>query len=88
MGEVAEQMGKEPVEALCDLVIAIQGEASIVVYQQSEENVIKAMKQEYVAIGSDGLHSGAPSSIIWNLPAGFAEICQRAEAILAEVIRR
>ena len=91
MGEVAEQMGKEPVEALCDLVIAIQGEASIVVYQQSEENVIKAMKQEYVAIGSDGLHSGAKPHprLYGTFPRVLRRYVRELKAIsLAEVIRK
>ena len=56
--DVAKKLGKDPAEALFDLVIEIQGEASIVVFQQSEENVIKAMKKDYVVVGSDGLHSG------------------------------
>lgn len=91
MSEVAAQIGKEPVEALCDLVIAIKGEASIVVYQQSEENVIKAMQHEYVAIGSDGLHSGVKPHprLYGTFPRVLSRYVRELKVIsLAEAIRK
>lgn len=91
MRKVAEHMGKEPVEALCDFVMAIHGEASIVVYQQSEENVMKAMKQEYVAIGSDGLHSGVKPHprLYGTFPRVLSRYVRELKAIsLAEAIRK
>jgi N-acyl-D-amino-acid deacylase len=91
MEEVAESMGKEPAEALFDLVIAIQGEASIVVYQQSEENVVKAMRKEYVAIGSDGLHSGVKPHprLYGTFPRVLSRYVRELKTIpLAEAIRK
>jgi dihydroorotase/N-acyl-D-amino-acid deacylase len=49
----------DPAEALFDVILRLRGRASIVVFQQSEDNVELAMGKPYIAIGSDGLHAGA-----------------------------
>lgn len=59
LAAVSKESGKDPAEMLFDLLEELQGNASIVVFQQSEENVAAAMRKEYVAVGSDGLHAGA-----------------------------
>ena len=57
--EIASSLGNDPAEALFDLILDLRGDASIVVFQQSEENVKNAMQKGFVVIGSDGLHAGA-----------------------------
>lgn len=58
LAAVSREMGKDPTETLFELLEELQGNASILVFQQSEENVAAAMRKEYVAVGSDGLHAG------------------------------
>jgi N-acyl-D-amino-acid deacylase len=54
MDEVAKMMGKDPVDALCDLLISEQGSAEAIYFSMSEPDVELAMKQPWVGIGSDG----------------------------------
>jgi N-acyl-D-aspartate/D-glutamate deacylase len=54
MDEVAKMMGKDPVDALCDLLISEQGSPYAIYFSMSEPDVELAMKQPWVGIGSDG----------------------------------
>jgi dihydroorotase/N-acyl-D-amino-acid deacylase len=54
MDEVAKTMGKDPVDALCDLLISEEGSAEAIYFSMSESDVELAMKQAWVGIGSDG----------------------------------
>jgi N-acyl-D-amino-acid deacylase len=54
MDDVARTMGKEPVDALCDLLIAEHATPMAIYFSMSEADVESAMKQPWVGIGSDG----------------------------------
>ncbi len=54
MDEVAAMMGKEPVDALCDLLISEDASVSAIYFSMSEADVELAMKQPWLGIGSDG----------------------------------
>lgn len=54
MDEVAGAMGKDPLDALCDLLISEGGSAEAVYFGMSDEDVRLAMRQPWVGIGSDG----------------------------------
>jgi len=54
MDEVAQMMGKDPVDALCDLLIAEHATPMAIYFSMSEADVELAMKQPWVGIGSDG----------------------------------
>lgn len=54
MDEVARLMGKDPVDALCDLLISEGGAAEAVYFGMHEDDVRLAMQQPWVGIGSDG----------------------------------
>jgi N-acyl-D-aspartate/D-glutamate deacylase len=54
MDEVAKMMDKDPVDALCDLLISEEGSAGAIYFSMSEADVELAMKQPWVGIGSDG----------------------------------
>jgi N-acyl-D-aspartate/D-glutamate deacylase len=54
MDEVAGAMGKDPLDALCDLLISEGGSAEAVYFGMSDEDVRLAMQQPWVGIGSDG----------------------------------
>jgi N-acyl-D-aspartate/D-glutamate deacylase len=54
MDELAKMMGKDPVDALCDLLISEGGSAEAIYFSMSEPDVELAMKQPWVGIGSDG----------------------------------
>lgn len=55
MDEVAKAMGKDPVDALCDLLISEGGSADAIYFGMNEEDVRLAMQQPWVGIGSDGI---------------------------------
>jgi len=54
MDEVASAMGKDPLDALCDLLISEGGSADAVYFGMSDADVRLAMQQPWVGIGSDG----------------------------------
>jgi dihydroorotase/N-acyl-D-amino-acid deacylase len=54
MDEVGKKMGKDPLDALCDLLISEGGSAEAVYFSMSEPDVELAMKQPWLGVGSDG----------------------------------
>ncbi|MEM2926535.1 MAG: D-aminoacylase [Candidatus Bathyarchaeia archaeon] len=52
--ELAEAEGKEPMEAVFDLLIREEGQVSIVAHSLSEEDVRRVMASPYMMVGSDG----------------------------------
>jgi len=54
MDEVARLMGKDPLDALCDLLISEGGAADAIYFSMSEADVRLAMQQPWVGVGSDG----------------------------------
>jgi N-acyl-D-aspartate/D-glutamate deacylase len=55
MDVVAQQMGKDPVDALCDLLISEPTAPYGIYFSMSEQDVELAMKQPWVGVGSDGI---------------------------------
>ena len=55
MDEVAKMMGKDPLDALCDLLISEGGAAEAVYFGMNTADVELAMKQPWVGVGSDGV---------------------------------
>jgi dihydroorotase/N-acyl-D-amino-acid deacylase len=55
MDEVARLMGKDPVDALCDLLISEGGSADAIYFSMSPADVELAMQQPWLGIGSDGI---------------------------------
>ena len=54
LDEVAKKMGKDPLDALCDLLVSEGGSAEAVYFSMSEPDVELAIKQPWLGIGSDG----------------------------------
>ena len=54
MDDIAKLMGKDPVDALCDLLVSEGGSAEAIYFNMSDQDVELAMKQPWVGIGSDG----------------------------------
>jgi len=54
MDEVAKLMGKDPLDAVCDLLISEGGSADAIYFSMSPPDVSLAMQQPWVGIGSDG----------------------------------
>ena len=54
MDEVAKIAGKDPLDALCDLLISEEGSAGAIYFSMSEPDVELAMKQPWLGVGSDG----------------------------------
>ena len=54
MDEVGNLMEKDPVDALCDLLISEETFPSAIYFQMSEQDVRTAMQEPWVGIGTDG----------------------------------
>ena len=54
MDDVAKMMNKDPLDALCDLLVSEGGAADGVYFGMSDQDVRLAMQQPWVGIGSDG----------------------------------
>jgi N-acyl-D-amino-acid deacylase len=67
MDEVARMMGKDPLDALCDLLISEGGSAEAIYFSMSDEDVEEAMRQPWVGVGSDGV-SASPSMTFLGRP--------------------
>ncbi len=63
MSEVAAEMKKDPVDALCDLLVSEEGRVSAIYFAMSEADVRLGMQQPWVSIGSDG--SAVNPSMSW-----------------------
>ena len=55
MDEIARAKGRDPVDALCDLLISEEAAPYAIFFGMSEPDVELAMKQPWVAFGSDGV---------------------------------
>ena len=55
MDEVAQMMGKDPLDALCDLLISEGGSADAIYFSMGDADVEEAMRQPWVGVGSDGI---------------------------------
>ncbi len=53
LSEVARQRGQDSLEALFDVLLADEAQTSAIYFIMSEEDVIEAMKQPWVSVGTD-----------------------------------
>lgn len=55
VAQIAAVMGREPAQAMMDFLLAEQGQAAIVLFMMSEENVARGIAHPQLMIGSDSL---------------------------------
>lgn len=60
VAEIADQWGCDPVDAVCDLLLAEDLSVSMITHSQSEADVRTMLANERVALGTDGLFGGRP----------------------------
>jgi N-acyl-D-amino-acid deacylase len=60
LAELAQRDGKEPSEAMLDLLLADRLKTRGIYFHMSEEDVRRIMADPMIAIGSDGLYTGLP----------------------------
>lgn len=60
VSDIVQERGGDEVDTLCDIILAEEGAASMLMYAMSEEGVIKILKDKMSMIGTDGLYSGMP----------------------------
>jgi dihydroorotase/N-acyl-D-amino-acid deacylase len=53
MDEIAKRMGKDPVDAVCDLLISEEMHVDAIYFEDDERDVREAMQEPWVGIGSD-----------------------------------
>ncbi len=52
--QLAEEQGKEPVDAALDLLLEVEGDAGMIQFSMSEENLRRVLRVPWMMIGSDG----------------------------------
>ncbi len=67
MDEVATMMGKDSLDALCDLLVSEGGSAEAIYFSMSDADVEEAMRQPWVGVGSDGT-AAAPAMTFLGRP--------------------
>jgi N-acyl-D-amino-acid deacylase len=72
MDEVAQMMGKDPLDAYCDLLIAEKMGGGAIYFSVSEQDIRRALPQPWLSIGSDGaatrtLATTAPLPVSWRV---------------------
>lgn len=55
LAEVAEMMGEDPVDAMCELLLSEEGQVRIIQHAAAEEDLERAIRLPWTAIGSDGI---------------------------------
>lgn len=55
LAEVAEMMGEDPVDAMCELLLSEEGQVRIIQHAAAEEDLEHAIRLPWTAIGSDGI---------------------------------
>ncbi|HXE75563.1 MAG TPA: D-aminoacylase [Candidatus Xenobia bacterium] len=53
LSEIARERGQDPLEALFDILLADEAKTSAIYFLMSEDDVIEAMKQPWVSVGTD-----------------------------------
>jgi N-acyl-D-amino-acid deacylase len=90
VAEIAEALGREPVEVVCDLIIEERGQVAILEYNQSEENLRETLTHPLSTVISDGFYvNGRPHPRLYGtFPLWLGEMSRNrgwiglAEAIL------
>jgi N-acyl-D-amino-acid deacylase len=63
MAQIADAEGKDPLEAVFDLIVISEGQAACVFFDQLEDNVRTLMRHPLVVVGSDG-NALAPHGVL------------------------
>ena len=85
LAEVARRTGREPAQAMMDLVLSEKAGVSMVSFSQSEENVATATSYAHAMIGSDSLslHAGPGPHRGKPHPAELRDVSARARSLRA-----
>jgi dihydroorotase/N-acyl-D-amino-acid deacylase len=63
LSEIAKMWGKDPIDALCDLLIEDKAATGVAVFGMSEPDVVLALQQPWVALDNDS-SGAAPDGIL------------------------
>jgi N-acyl-D-amino-acid deacylase len=58
--QLSDEMNKEPIDVVCDLLIKEDGAVGMAVYMMCEDDVKTILKHELGMVGTDGLYGGKP----------------------------
>ncbi|MFB6160719.1 MAG: amidohydrolase family protein [Haloferacaceae archaeon] len=66
VAEIAERRDADPVDAVCDILVAEELGVSMILHQLAEADVREIMSSEVVMIGTDGLFGGRPHPRVYG----------------------
>ncbi|MDH4266646.1 MAG: D-aminoacylase [Deltaproteobacteria bacterium] len=79
---IAREMGKTPLDAVCDLLIAEENAVTMTLFYGCEEDVKEIMRSEYMTLCSDGIVGGKPHPRVYGTCARFLGKYVREEKVL------
>ena len=66
VAQICEELGKDPVDAVCDLLIEEDTAVSMAIFWGTEEDVATAMKHPLQMVATDGLLGGKPHPRVYG----------------------
>ncbi|MBM4329717.1 MAG: D-aminoacylase [Deltaproteobacteria bacterium] len=81
--QIAQDLGKPPLDAVCDLLIAEENAVTMTLFYGCEEDVKEIMRSEYMALCSDGIVGGKPHPRVYGTCARFLGKYVREEKVLS-----
>ena len=80
--QIAQDLGKPPLDAVCDLLIAEENAVTMTLFYGCEEDVKEIMRSEYMTLCSDGIVGGKPHPRVYGTCARFLGKYVREEKVL------
>lgn len=90
IASLAAELGKTPVDVVCDLLIAENNAVTQTMFYGSEDDVKKIMQSEYMTLCTDGIAGGKPHPRVYGSTARFLGKYVREEGALSlpQAVRR
>ena len=87
---IAKELGKTPLDAVCDLLIDEENSVTMTLFYGCEEDVKEIMQSEYMTLCTDGIVGGKPHPRVFGSCARFLGKYVREEKVLSlsQAIRR
>lgn len=88
--QLSEELRKEPIDIVCDLLIEEDGAVGMAVFMMCEDDVKTIMKHELQMVGTDGLYGGKPHPRLFGtFPRILGKYVREDKIIsLSEAIRK
>ncbi len=90
MEEISRETQKDPVDAVCDLLLAEQLQVTMISHYGSEENLSSIYRHPASVVATDGIYGGRPHPRLWgSYPRFFSRyVAEEGTLTLPEAVRK